>query len=134
MVWRCYCWWCGERKETTRAEDSRWRELTRNEGVDIDEYDRKIFPLYPTDAENEEHYDYGAGVDGVDDDIPVIINDDENYSFENNEVVISSDADDEMSSCEVLREEEEVVAVQDMPPTEAGTRQISRFCSQTRTR
>ena len=55
----------------------------------------KNFPSHPTDAENEEHYDYGAGVDGVDDDIPVIINDDEDYSFENNEVVISSDVDDE---------------------------------------
>ena len=123
--------WCGDaiaggavnekRQHAQRIRDG--VNLRVNEGVDIDEYDRKIFPLYPTDAENEEHYDYGAGVDGVDDDIPVIINDDEAYSFENNEVVISSDVDDEDELLpEVLREEEEVVAVQDMPPTEAGTR------------
>ena len=122
--------WCGDaiaggavnekRQHAQRIRDG--VNLRVNEGVDIDEYDRKIFPLYPTDAENEEHYDYGAGVDGVDDDIPVIINDDEDYSFENNEVVISSDVDDEDELLpEVLREEEEVVAVQDMPPTEAGT-------------
>ena len=69
--------------------------LRQNEGVDINEYDRKIFPLHPSDAKDEDKYHYGAGIEDNDYEIPVMKRGDENESMENDGILIMSDSDDE---------------------------------------
>ena len=124
--------WCGDaiaggavsekRQNAQRIRDG--VNLRVNEGVDIDEYDRQIFPLHPTDAEDEDNYGFGAGADGVDDKLPMIINDDEDDSFENNGIIISSDIedDDDFAKAAPKEENEEEKVVENVPPTGgAGT-------------
>ena len=119
--------WCGDaiaggavsekRQNAQRIRDG--VNLRVNEGVDIDEYDRQIFPLHPTDAEDEDNYGFGAGADGVDDKLPMIINDDEDDSFENNGIIISSDIDDDddFAKAAPKEENEEEKVVENVPPT-----------------
>ena len=119
--------WCGDaiaggavsekRQNAQRIRDG--VNLRVNEGVDIDEYDRQIFPLHPTDAEDEDNYGFGAGADGVDDKLPMIMNDDEDDSFENNGIIISSDIedDDDFAKAAPKEENEEEKVVENVPPT-----------------
>ena len=93
--------WCGDAIAGGAVNERRLREqrirdgvnLRVNEGVDIDEYDRKIFPLHPSDAEDEDKYHYGAGIEDNDYEIPVMKRVDENESMENDGILIMSDSD-----------------------------------------
>ena len=121
--------WCGDAIAGGAVNERRLRaqrirdgvNLRVNEGVDIDEYDRKIFPLHPSDAEDEDKYHYGAGIEDNDYEIPVMKRGDEDESMENDGILIMSDIDDELVTAAPGEEEKEKI-VQDVPLSDAGTR------------